>query len=65
MSREKDETWRDLLRSEREVMTRRLEEMQKKNDFSTLQDMLEVKKHIEELNSKISASYNNTSSQEK
>jgi hypothetical protein len=65
MSREKDETWRDLLRNEREVMTRRLEEMQKKNDFSTLQDMLEVKKHIEELNSKISASYNNTSSQEK
>ena len=65
MSREKDETWRDLLRDEREVMTRRLEEMQKKNDFSTLQDMLEVKKHIEELNSKISASYNNTSSQEK
>lgn len=65
MSREKDETWRDLLRNEREVMTRRLEEMQKKNDFSTLQDMLEVKKHIEELNSKISASYNNTSNQEK
>lgn len=65
MSREKDETWRDLLRNEREVMTRRLEEMQKKNDFSTLQDMLEVKKHIEELNNKISASYNNTSSQEK
>ena len=65
MSREKDETWRDLLRNEREVMTRRLEEMQKKNDFSTLQDMLEVKKHIEELNSKISASYNNTSSQKK
>ena len=65
MSREKDQTWRDLLRNEREVMTRRLEEMQKKNDFSTLQDMLEVKKHIEELNSKISASYNNTSSQEK
>ena len=65
MSKEKDETWRDLLRNEREVMTRRLEEMQKKNDFSTLQDMLEIKKHIEELNSKISASYNNTSSQEK
>lgn len=65
MSREKDETWRDLLRNEREVMTRRLEEMQKKNDFSTLQDMLEVKQHIEELNSKISESYNNTSNQKK
>jgi hypothetical protein len=64
MSREKDETWRDLLRSEREVFTRRLEDMQKKKDIASLQDMLEVKKHIEELNAKISESYNNTSSKE-
>lgn len=65
MSREKDETWRDLLRNEKEFLVRRLDEIQKNHDFSSLQEMLEVKKHIEELNSKISASYNNTSSQEK
>ena len=64
MSREKDETWRDLLRDEREVFSRRLEDMQKKKDIASLQDMLEVKKHIEELNKKISESYHNTSSKE-
>ena len=64
MSQEKNESWRDILRQEREVMTRRLEEMQKKKDIATLQDMLEVKKHIQELNAQISESNNYTSSKE-
>lgn len=65
MPNDREEGYRDILREEREFMTRQLEEMQKKKDIATLQDMLEVKKHIEELNSKIGESYNNTSSQEK
>jgi len=39
--------------------------MQKKKDIATLQDMLEVKNHIQQLNKEISESYNNTSSQKK
>jgi hypothetical protein len=60
MSREKDETWRDLLRNEREVMTRRLESLQKNSNLDALQEMLEIKKHLEQLNSEISESYNNS-----
>lgn len=61
MSREKDETWRDLLRDEREFMTRRLESLQKNSNLDALQEMLEIKKHLEQLNSEISESYNNSS----
>ena len=63
MPDQKQEEYRDVLRQEREVMTRQLEEMQKKKDIATLQDMLEIKRHIEQLNKEISESYNNTSSQ--
>ena len=62
MSDEREEGYRDILREEREFMIRRLEDMQKKKDIATLQDMLEVKTHIQELNKKISESYNNASS---
>ena len=61
MSREKDETWRDLLRDEKEFMTRRLESLQKNSNLDALQEMLEIKKHLEQLNSEISESYNNSS----
>ena len=64
MSQEKNESWRNILRQEHELMTRRLEDMQKKKDIATLQDMLEVKKHIQELNAQISESNNYTSSKE-
>jgi hypothetical protein len=62
MSKEKDETWRDLLRDEREVLTRRLESLQKKSSLDALQEMLEIKNHLAKLNSEISESYNHSSS---
>ena len=65
MSDQREEGYRDILREEKEFMLRRLEDMQKKKDITTLQDMLEVKNHIQQLNKEISESYNNTSSQEK
>jgi len=65
MSDQREEGYRDILREEREFMVRRLEDMQKKKDIATLQDMLEVKNHIQQLNKEISESYNNTSSQKK
>jgi len=65
MSDQREEGYRDILREEKEFMVRRLDEMQKKKDIATLQDMLEVKNHIQQLNKEISESYNNTSSQEK
>lgn len=64
MSDQREQGYRDILREEKEFMLRRLEDMQKKKDIATLQDMLEIKKHIEQLNKEISESYNNTSSQE-
>lgn len=63
MSDQREQGYRDILREEKEFMLRRLEDMQKKKDIATLQDMLEIKKHIEQLNKEISESYNNTSSQ--
>lgn len=65
MSDQREEGYRDILREEKEFMVRRLEDMQKKKDIATLQDMLEVKNHIEQLNKEISESYNNSSSQKK
>lgn len=65
MSDQREEGYRDILREEKEFMVRRLEDMQKKKDIATLQDMLEIKKHIEQLNEEISESYNHSSSQEK
>jgi len=65
MSDQREEGYRDILREEKEFMLRRLEDMQKKKDIATLQDMLEVKNHIQQLNEEISESYNNTSSQKK
>lgn len=65
MSDQREEGYRDILREEKEFMLRRLEDMQKKKDIATLQDMLEIKNHIQQLNEEISESYNNTSSQKK
>lgn len=65
MSDQREEGYRDILRQEKEFMLRRLDEMQKKKDIATLQDMLEVKNHIQQLNKEISESYNNSSSQKK
>lgn len=65
MSDQREEGYRDILREEKEFMLRRLEDMQKKKDIATLQDMLEVKNHIQQLNKEISESYNNSSSQKK
>ena len=65
MSDQREEGYRDILRQEKEFMLRRLDEMQKKKDIATLQDMLEIKNHIQQLNEEISESYNNTSSQKK
>jgi flagellin-specific chaperone FliS len=65
MSDQREEGYRDILREEKEFMIRRLEDMQKKKDIATLQDMLEVKNHIQQLNKEISESYNHTSSQKK
>jgi flagellin-specific chaperone FliS len=65
MSDQREEGYRDILREEREFMVRRLEDMQKKKDIATLQDMLEVKNHIQQLNKEISESYNHSSSQKK
>lgn len=65
MSDQREEGYRDILREEKEFMLRRLDEMQKKKDIATLQDMLEVKNHIQQLNKEISESYNNSSSQKK
>ncbi len=65
MSDQREEGYRDILREEKEFMLRRLKDMQKKKDIATLQDMLEIKKHIEQLNKEISESYNHSSSQEK
>ena len=65
MSDQREEGYRDILREEKEFMLRRLDEMQKKKDIATLQDMLEIKNHIQQLNEEISESYNNTSSQKK
>ena len=63
MSDQREEGYRDILREEKEFMLRRLEDMQKKKDIATLQDMLEIKNHIQQLNEDIRESYNNTSSQ--
>lgn len=65
MSDQREEGYRDILREEKEFMIRRLEDMQKKKDIATLQDMLEIKNHIQQLNKEISESYNHTSSQKK
>jgi len=65
MSDQREEGYRDILREEKEFMLRRLEDMQKKKDITTLQDMLEVKNHIQQLNKEISESYNHSSSQKK
>jgi flagellin-specific chaperone FliS len=65
MSDQREEGYRDILREEKEFMLRRLEDMQKKKDIATLQDMLEIKNHIQQLNEEISESYNNSSSQKK
>lgn len=65
MSDQREEGYRDILREEKEFMIRRLEDMQKKKDIASLQDMLEVKNHIQQLNKEISESYNNSSSQKK
>ena len=65
MSDQREEGYRDILREEKEFMLRRLKDMQKKKDIATLQDMLEIKKHIKQLNKEISESYNHSSSQEK
>ena len=65
MSDQREEGYRDILREEKEFMIRRLEDMQKKKDIATLQDMLEIKNHIQQLKKEISESYNHTSSQKK
>ena len=65
MSDQREEGHRDILREEKEFMLRRLEDMQKKKDITNLQDMLEVKNHIQQLNKEISESYNHSSSQKK
>ena len=52
MSDQREEGYRDILREEKEFMLRRLKDMQKKKDIATLQDMLEIKKHIEQLTKK-------------
>jgi polyhydroxyalkanoate synthesis regulator phasin len=57
-----DQYKRDQLREEREFLTRQLESLQSKRDIASLKDMLEIKKHIEELNREISESYNHSSS---
>ena len=54
----------DLLQ-EREWLQHKLFDLQSSKGLAALQDALEIKKHIEDINSKINAINKNTSNQEK
>ena len=55
----------EQLKQEREWLQHRLYDLQKSSGLESLKEALEVKQHLEELNTKISATNNHTSSQKK
>lgn len=55
----------EQLKQEREWLQHRLYDLQKSSGLESLKEALEVKQHLEKLNTKISATNNYTSSQKK